>query len=156
MMRRVRIPNYRFGRACATRTPQDGVPTNALLRRESEWSSTIVCGDRFVCPAVRVWRVSRSARSPNLLSCSPCTLVSCRRAIRVRCENYGKIILECGVHRFDYEIFQTLADIGCLHSGNVVLMISDDRLNRGSFFLGSHAGTYGVRFCPSNQKFLSS
>jgi hypothetical protein len=39
-----------------------------------------------------------------------------------------------------------------VHGSNVVLMISDDRLNRGSFFLGSHAGTYGVRFCPSNKK----
>ena len=88
-------------------------------------------------------RVSRSALWPNLL---------CRRPARIRCEDYGKIVLQRGVHRFNYESLQTLADVGRAHSSNIIVMICDDGLNCGNFLLGSHAITYGVRFCASNTK----
>jgi hypothetical protein len=39
-----------------------------------------------------------------------------------------------------------------LHCSNIILMISDDRLNCGGFLLGSHAGTYVMRFCATNRK----
>ena len=88
-------------------------------------------------------RVSRSALWPNLL---------CRRPARIRCEDYGKIVLQRRVHRFNYESLQTLADVGRAHSSNIIVMICDDGLNCGNFLLGSHASTYGVRFCASNTK----
>src|SRR6266513_11459 len=88
-------------------------------------------------------RVLRLAFSPNML---------CRRPARIRCEDYGKIILKRIVHRFNYESLQTLADVGRAHSSNIIVMIGDDGLNCGNFLLGSHASTYGVRFCASNTK----
>jgi hypothetical protein len=88
-------------------------------------------------------RASRSAFSPNIL---------CRRPARICCEDYGKIILKRSVHRFNYETFQTLADVGRAHGSNIIVMICHDRLNCGDFLLGSHASTYGVRFCASNTK----
>ena len=88
-------------------------------------------------------RASRSAFSPNIL---------CRRPARIRCEDYGKIILKRSVHRFNYETFQTLTDVGRAHSSNIIVMIGDDGLNCGDFLLGCHAGTYGVRFRASNPK----
>ena len=88
-------------------------------------------------------RVSRSALWPNLL---------CRRPARIRCEDYGKIVLQRGVHRFNYESLQTLADIGRAHSSNIVVMIGDDRLNCGNFLLGSHAGTFNFLFSFGNRK----
>src|SRR5437879_876760 len=94
-------------------------------------------------------RVSRSALWPNLL---------CRRPARIRCEDYGKIVLQRGVHRFNYESLQTLADVGRAHSSNIIVMICDDGLNCGNFLLGSHAGTFN--FCSASAiengtKFLS-
>ena len=93
--------------------------------------------------AVSVSRASRLALSPNIL---------CRRPARIRCEDYGKIILKRSVHRFNYETFQTLADVGRAHSSNIIVMICHDRLNCGDFLLGSHTGRYGVRFRASNPK----
>jgi hypothetical protein len=98
-------------------------------------NSDVRARHRRICFAVAklatVCCVSRLTRSPNVLRCRP---------TRIRCENYGKIILERGVHRFNYEIFQTLAYVGCLHRSNIILMVRDDGLNCGSFLLGSHAG----------------
>jgi hypothetical protein len=90
-----------------------------------------------------VSRLSRLAFSPNIL---------CRWPARIRCENYGKIVLERGIHRFNDEIFQTLTDIGRSHGSNIILVICNDGLNCGSFLLGSHAGTFNFPFSVGNQK----
>ena len=87
--------------------------------------------------------MSPSAFSPNTL---------CRRPARIRCEDYGKIILKRSVHRFNYETFQTLADVGRAHSSNIIVMIGDDRLNCGNFLLGSHAGAFNFLFSVGNHE----
>jgi hypothetical protein len=97
-------------------------------------------------------RVSRLAPSPNILCGSMWRLLTCRRPARIRCENYGKIILQCSVHRFNYERYQTLADVGCSHSSDIILMICDDGLNCGNFLLGSHAGTFNFLFSVGNHE----
>ena len=88
-------------------------------------------------------RASRSAFSPNIL---------CRRPARIRCEDYGKIILKRSVHRFNYETFQTLTDVGRAHSSNIIVMIGDDGLNCGDFLLGSHTGTFNFLFSVGNHE----
>ena len=88
-------------------------------------------------------RVSRSALWPNLL---------CHRPARIRCEDYGKIVLQRGVHRFNYESLQTLADVGRAHSSNIIVMICDDGLNCGNFLLGSHVGTFNFLFSVGNHE----
>ena len=92
-------------------------------------------------------RVSRSALWPNLL---------CRRPARIRCEDYGKIVLQRGVHRFNYESLQTLADVGRAHSSNIIVMICDDGLNCGNFLLGCHAVHTVFASAPATQKDLTS
>jgi hypothetical protein len=88
-------------------------------------------------------RASRPALWPNLLCCRPA---------RIRCENYGKIILKRSVHRFNYETFQTLADVGRAHSSNIIVMICHDRLNCSDFLLGSHVGTFNLLFSVGNHE----
>ena len=88
-------------------------------------------------------RVSRPAFSPNIL---------CGRPARIRCEDYGKIILKRSVHRFNYETLQTLTDVGRTHSSNIIVMIGDDGLNCGNFLLGSHTGTFNFLFSVGNHE----
>ena len=70
-------------------------------------------------------------------------------------EDYGQIILECGVHCFNYESFQTRTELGRSHSCNVIFMIFKNVLNRVSFLLSRHAVTYNARFRASNTKIVS-
>ena len=86
--------------------------------------------------------MSRLAFSPNIL---------CRPA-RIRCEDYGKIILKRSVHCFNYESLQTLADVGRAHRSNIIVMIGDDRLNCGNFLLGCHAATFNFLFSIGNHE----
>jgi hypothetical protein len=87
--------------------------------------------------------VSRLTLSLNVL---------CRQPARIRRENYGEIVLECLVHRFNDERFQALAYVGCSHRSDIILMICDDGLNRGDFLLGCHANTFNFLFGVGNQK----
>ena len=71
---------------------------------------------------------------------------------RLEGENYGQIILHRGVHPFNYESFQTRADVGRSHSCNVISVICENVLNRTSFLLSCHAAKYRTQVRASNTK----
>jgi hypothetical protein len=88
----------------------------------------------------------------NILLCSGIDWLGTTSPARFRCEDYGQIILECSVHRFDYESFQAEADVGRSHGSNVIFMIFENVPNSASFLLSCHAATYGIHFRASNNK----
>jgi hypothetical protein len=140
MLQRRRLANGR-PRWATVSSPKS---VKALTRIWSEQTAVTGGADAGFSLAAQLSRVSRLALSPNTVCCSY-TLITCRQTARICCENYGKIILKRGIHRFNYESFQTLADTRCPHRSDIILMICDDGLNRGSFLLGCHAGTFN--FC---------
>jgi hypothetical protein len=92
----------------------------------------------------------------NILLCSGIDWLGTTSPARFRCEDYGQIILECSVHRFDYESVQAGADVGRSHGSNVIFMIFENVPNRASFLLSCHAATYGIHFRASNTKSITA